>query len=559
VFGIYPLPTSGDNLRRIKLTSKVSRVALIAAVAVGASGLVAVPAADAAFQTGTGLVNQPIVTGASQITPESAVITGAVDTGGYNQPNNNVTTSSAATAGGYSVVVTPGSTWAGGVTGTGYPVPSTSSSITIDGIPTTTPATNGTPAPTFSGVWVEYDPVADYVTSGDTPGPETQIAPEEDIDTSTAPYTPVPSVTIGGYPAANAENSGQTPLTPGTAYYYWIVQQTDETTAATTIDAFDPVDLYDFLDGSTTTPPSASGAISGAAGSNSQLTGTATGTGGAAAYTSTAPLVTSGATENDFPAWQAGTGAFGATAANPTGVGAANAALFNGSTGLSGVPNLATLANPDYSCQADYKLINGGPFAVNSPGEPWASYTSTSTTTGGIVDGNTSGVSSNSSYNSTTGTFNYAPAQLDEQPGACADYLGSIANQNYQISSSVGEFTTPKLGDVKFGAKATLSGKKLTETVQNKSALVASGTVDLTDKIGKKTVTLATGTFKVAPKDTATFTLKLTAKALRLIAAPAQTAKEKKAHVTPGMKTITAKIVYTSNTDQPTTSKKVKF
>jgi hypothetical protein len=513
------------------LTSKVSRAALIAAIAVGASGLVAVPA-QAAFQAGTGLVNQPIVTGASQVTPESAVITGAVDTGGFDQPNDST---AAATAGGYTVPVNPGTLWDAGVPGTGYLTPG--ATLSLDGIPLTTPTTSDVSVPTYSAVWVEYDPVADYVAAGDTPGPETQIAPEQDIDTSTSPYSPIPSVTIGGYPASKATNNGQTPLTPGTQYYYWIVQQTGETTAATTINAFDPVDLYDFLDGSTTALSSSAGAVSGTAGSNAALTGTATGTGGSSAYSSTAPVVTSGATENDYPAWLAGTGSFSS-------VGAANSALFNGATGLSGVPNLATLANPDYSCQADYKLINGGPFAVNTPGEPWASYTATSTTAGGIVDGNTTGAASSSSYTAGVG-FNWAPAQLDEQPGSCVDFLGSIANQNFFVTSAPSMFTTAKLGTVKFGAKAIVSGKVMAETVQNKSAIDASGTVDLTLKIGKKAVTVAAGSFKVAPNVTTTFKLKFTAKGLK--------AYDKTE------KTTTAKLVYTSNTDQPTASKTVKY
>jgi hypothetical protein len=532
------------------LTSKLSRAALIAAIAVGASGLVAVPA-EAAFQAGTGLVNQPIVTGASQITPESAVITGAIDTGGFNQPNDSVTTSSAATAGGYTVPANSGSTWDGGVVGTGYAVPATSSTLVIDGIPMTTPNTSGVQVPTYSAALVEYDPVADYVAAGDVPGPETQIAPEEDVDTSTAPYTSIPAVTIGGYPAAKAANNGATPLTPGTKYYYWLVQQTDETTAATNIDVFDPVDLYDFLDGSTTAPSSASGAVSGAAGSNPALTGTATGTGGAAAYTSTAPLVTSGATENDYPAWNAGTGAF-------TPVGAENSGLFSGATGIAGVPNLATLANPDYSCQADYKLINGSPFAVNSPGEPWASYTSTSTTAGGIVDGNTSGVTSSASYTPGVG-FNYAPAQLDEQPGSCVDFLGSLANQNVTVSSVPAEFTTAKLGTVAFGSKAALTGKTITETVKNQSKLDASGTVDLTVKSGKKTVTVASGTFKVSPNASTTFKIHLNVAGVKAIAPAKLTAKQKKEHETAKVRTLTAKIAYTSNTDQPTKSTTVKF
>jgi hypothetical protein len=511
------------------LTSKVSRAALIAAIAVGASGLVAVPAEAASFQTGTGLVNQPIITGASQVTPESAIITGAIDTGGYNQPYNGTGTT---TAGGYPVAVNIGSTWDEGVPGTGFPV--TASPITIDGVPLTTPDASGNPVPTFSGAWVEYDPVADFDAAGDAPGPETQIAPEEDVDTSTSAYTAIPPVTIGGYPAATAENNSQTPLTPNTQYVYWLVQQTDETTAATTINAFDPVDLYNFLDGSTTTPPAASGAV--AAAGPGQAAGTLTSGSGAQETIVTTP----GATENDFPAWAAGTGAF-------TSVGATNSALFNGSTGLTGVPNLANLANPDWSCQADYKLINGGEFAVNNPGEPWASYTATSTTAGGITDGNTvvPASGSNSSYSSSSG-FNWAPAQPDEQSGSCVDFLGSSANQNYFVTSGIGEFSTGALADVAFGSKAMFAGgNKLTDTVQNKSAIDASGTVDLTVKSGKKTITVAAGSFKVAPKDTTTFTLKLTAKGLK---------DYKKA-----TKLITAKILYTSNTDQPTKSKTVKF
>jgi hypothetical protein len=57
----------------MKLTSKFSRIAVAAACAAGLSGLVAVPA-DAA-------VNTPVVTPATSITPESAMIGAAIDTG----------------------------------------------------------------------------------------------------------------------------------------------------------------------------------------------------------------------------------------------------------------------------------------------------------------------------------------------------------------------------------------------------------------------------------------------------------------------------------------------
>jgi len=81
------MPTSGDNHRRNKLTGKVSRAALIAAAAIGASGLVAASAQAAAvttagISTANYYVNGPTVAGVSNLTPESVVLNGAVDTGG---------------------------------------------------------------------------------------------------------------------------------------------------------------------------------------------------------------------------------------------------------------------------------------------------------------------------------------------------------------------------------------------------------------------------------------------------------------------------------------------
>lgn len=517
------------------MTRKLSRSALIAALAVGACGLVAVPAADASFQAGTGLVNQPIATGASQITPESAVISGAVDTGGYDQPNDST---SSTVAGGFSVPVTPGSTWDGGVTGTGVPISSTTSSITIDGIPTTTPNTSGSPVPTYSAVWVEYDPLSDWVANGNAPGPETVSAPEEDVDTSTSPYTPFPSIEIGGYPASVAQNNGTTPLTPGTTYVYWVEQQTDETTAATTINEFNPVDLYNFLD---STAPAGSGAQSGTGGTSvSSLFGESgdawVDSPGTALTGTTNPYPVAGMTNaDDVTAWQAGTGIYGANGYSPafTGVFSGKIAYLDAQD-KNETLNLTSLANPDYQCAPDYDLVPGGPFGVNTTGQPWTTYTASGTVVGGI-----------SGY--ANGALTYAGAEPEEQ-GNCVDFLGSTANQNYFVTSATGEFTTPKLGDVVIGSKATLLGKKATVSIANKSAEDAVGSVELTIRVKKKAVVVATGGFRLAAHASGTMTLKLTKKGVNaLYYAKHSTGK------------LSTKIVYTINTDQPTKSKTIKL
>jgi hypothetical protein len=515
----------GDNHRRIKLTSKFSRSALIAALAVGASGLVAV-SADAATVggiTGTqtpGYVNQPVVNQATQVTPESAVITGAIDTGGYTAGYDVFGT-------GYTVN-SPTSTWDGGVAGTGIPV--TPGPIQLDGLPLSTPvltAAGATQQLTYSSVWVEYDPLSDYEASGDVPGPKTQFAPEEDVDTSANPYSSFPAITIGGYPAANAEANAQSPLTPGTQYVYWVEQQVGETTAATTINEFDPVDLYYFLGGA----PAGSGAVPGTG--DNTASGAADGAFVSASAAKTLSWSTGFTSENDEAAWQADTGIYGANA-----LGAANLALFAGkvayttSANASGTLNLTNLANPDWQCAAD-ATIN----ATNTTGEPWAQYSDAGTLTGGI-----------SSFAS--GALTYAGAEPDFQgasssSASCVDFLGGTANQNYFVTSATGEFTTPKLGKVVFGAKAKVAGKYATDTVKNESSLDARGTVELTAKVGKKKgVEIASGTFKVAASGSTTFNLKLTPKGVSALNTDSKLA---------------GTIVYTSATDQPSSSKSIKL
>jgi hypothetical protein len=194
--------------------------------------------------------------------------------------------------------------------------------------------------------------------------------------------------------------------------------------------------------------------------------------------------------------------------------------------------NLTSLANPDYQCAADYTLIPNGIFAKNSVGQPWDTYTATGTVSGGI-----------SGY--ANGALTYASNQPEEQ-GSCEDFLGSTANQNYFITSATGEFTTPKLGSVVFGSKATVTGKKATDKVTNKSGEDAVGSVELTAKVKGKTVDIASGGYRVAAHGNGTLALKLSKKGVTDLA--------KAKH---GV--LSTKVVLTSNTDQTTSSKTIKL
>jgi hypothetical protein len=151
---------------------------MIAGIAIGACGLVAIPAqaADTLY-----FVNEPAVTGATDITPESAVVTGAVDTGG--SPSTT-----------FSVAPSTTLSWVGGIN-----IINTSSSksetMSIDGLPVSGGTSNvfisgGTPSSVsnagnddYAGVVFDYDPVSDYTANGGTPGEETQFAPAIDVPT----------------------------------------------------------------------------------------------------------------------------------------------------------------------------------------------------------------------------------------------------------------------------------------------------------------------------------------------------------------------------------------
>jgi hypothetical protein len=227
------------------LTSKVSRAALIAAIAVGASGLVAA-SAEAAAVTTAGVstanyyVNGPTVAGVSDLTPESVVLNGAVDTGGSPMTTLSVpagqtllwqnaltigsTTSTAAQS--FDVDGLP-------ISGSDSPVSVTVSDALLNANPVSLPSVSNGGADNYSSVTFEYDPVSDYDANGDSPGPETQYANEVEVPTA-AGISPV-SESVGAFGVNAQNNTGNTPLTPGTAYVYWIVSQAGQTDAAESI------------------------------------------------------------------------------------------------------------------------------------------------------------------------------------------------------------------------------------------------------------------------------------------------------------------------------------
>ena len=194
------------------MASKFSRAALVAGIAIAASGLVAVPAEAAnGISTANYYVNNPAIGGASNVTPESATVAAAIDTGGSPEsilpiPSTGLTWSATA-----SIAITAGEKWNDGTdttdAGTGNFVP-------IDGIPVSGSnsdvsvtitdaaisnggvndpgigANSGKPqpvsnagAPSYSDVTFEYDPVSDYAANGDQPGPETNFAQDIQVPT----------------------------------------------------------------------------------------------------------------------------------------------------------------------------------------------------------------------------------------------------------------------------------------------------------------------------------------------------------------------------------------
>ncbi len=79
----------------------------------------------------------------------------------------------------------------------------------------------------------EYDPVSDYDTVDGQPGPNTQFA--QDVQVPTNYGISSVSTALGAFGQAAQNSSGNTALTPGTKYYYWIIQQAGATDQASNI------------------------------------------------------------------------------------------------------------------------------------------------------------------------------------------------------------------------------------------------------------------------------------------------------------------------------------
>jgi hypothetical protein len=391
------------------LTRKFSRAALIAGLAIGASGLVAVPAEAAnGISTANYYVNNPAIGAPASVTPESAVVSASIDTGGSPEsllpvPAAGLTWSSIANIG-----ITAGEKWDDNTAPTAT---KSGSYVPIDGIPvsgsssnvsvtiTDTPISNGgvtdagigpksgvpQPIPNggaddYSDVTFEYDPVSDYTANGGLPGPETQQA--QDIQVPTAAGLSNVSATLGAFGQAAQNNTGNSPLTPGTKYYYWIVQQAGGTDQASNI---------------------------------------------------------------DVAAWVGNTSGTPAVPANNS---------------YKCYPNVAIAADPTLN-------------AYTAPGA----------------------------------VVNYGGQSLPADQGPCFYYYGNTGGALYYQSPN-GTFTTPALGKVAIGAKATTVGKNTDLKITSASAYKASGTVELT--VRGKLAGIAK--FSLQPKAKGTFKVVLTAR-----------------------------------------------
>jgi hypothetical protein len=243
------------------LTSKFSRAALIASLTIGAGGLVAVPAEAAnGISTANYYVNNPAIGGASNITPESALVSASIDTGGSPEsllpvPSTGLTWSPIA-----EIAISP-EKWNDGTSPSqtvtndyapidGIPISGANSDLSVTvtdtkivngGVDDPGIKNSGTPEPTsnagadnYSDVTFEYDPVSDFVANGNLPGP--QIGQASDIQVPTTSGLANVQTAIGAFGQAAQNNTGNTPLKPGTKYYYWVIQQAGATTAASNVD-----------------------------------------------------------------------------------------------------------------------------------------------------------------------------------------------------------------------------------------------------------------------------------------------------------------------------------
>lgn len=218
-------------------------------MAIGPGALVAGPAdaaltaAGNAVTTPTYYVQNPVIGAASNLTPESAVVSGVIDTGG--DPEALLPVPAAGLTWDGSIAIAGGVQWSDNETGNYVPlsgIPTDGSSANVSVTVTDASANPSAPvisavsnagADNFSTVTFEYDPVTDYVKSGDQPGSATQFSEGVNVPTTTGLSSV--ATTIGAFGRAAQDNTTNSPLKPSTDYYYWLVQQPGGTDAATSV------------------------------------------------------------------------------------------------------------------------------------------------------------------------------------------------------------------------------------------------------------------------------------------------------------------------------------
>lgn len=224
------------------MTSKFSRAVLAAGLAVGASAVVAVPAEAAtpnAISTPTYYVTGPLAGSTSDLTPESATVSGVIDTGADTEAFLPIPAAGLSWDGGVSIK--SGVVWADNSSGdyvplNGIPASGSSSNVSVtvtDGGTTTTKSVSNQGADSYSTVTFAYDPVSDYVASGNQPGDQTLYAAGVNVPTTTGLSSV--EATIGAFGQTAQAQTGTLPLQPNTAYYVWLVQQAGGTDAATSV------------------------------------------------------------------------------------------------------------------------------------------------------------------------------------------------------------------------------------------------------------------------------------------------------------------------------------
>lgn len=210
------------------MTSKATRSALVALTVVGAGA--AAGASPAFASIPTFYVNQPKVTAVKHLTPESAVLTGSIDTGG-----NPLTTFTLAPGGtrlwANSFIISNTTTSPATEHVDGLPASGSSAQI-----PTSSGSYSNGGAENHSQVVFEYDRAKDFAANGNNPGPDTGFANE--VDVPTASGLSAVKAKIGAYPASSGLVTGTLPLKPGTKYVYWITQQAGATTAAASYNTY---------------------------------------------------------------------------------------------------------------------------------------------------------------------------------------------------------------------------------------------------------------------------------------------------------------------------------